>query len=86
MEKSVFTREYLTFLRTLRRVREDAGLTQGQLADLLQETQSWVSKCERGQRRLDVVELQAFLRILGISLEEFARKLKEEEDDSKGRP
>lgn len=41
------------------------------------ETQSFVGKCERGERRLDVVELQAFCGALGVSLPDFARQLEE---------
>jgi hypothetical protein len=36
-----------------------------------------VGKCERGERRLDVVELQAFCRAVGVSLPDFARQLEE---------
>jgi transcriptional regulator with XRE-family HTH domain len=41
-------------------------LTQADLADRLGMTQSWVSKCERGERRLDVVELRAFCDAMGV--------------------
>jgi ribosome-binding protein aMBF1 (putative translation factor) len=50
------------------------------LAQKLDETQTFVSKCERGERRLDVIELRAFCRAFGITLNQFAavmeRKLK----------
>ena len=42
--------------------RERAGLTQVQLAELLRKPQSFVSNYERGQRRIDVLEM---LRIVG---------------------
>lgn len=75
MEKSVFTREYLAFLVQLRQARADAGLTQHELAARLGQTQSWVSKCERGERRLDVVEVRAFCRALGIRPADFVQKV-----------
>ncbi|EDX76721.1 hypothetical protein MC7420_1724 [Coleofasciculus chthonoplastes PCC 7420] len=55
MEKSICTREYALFLSHLRSARKAAGLTQEQIAQSLQQTQSFVSKCERGERRIDIV-------------------------------
>ena len=72
MEKSLFSKEYDLFLQQLRAGREDAGLTQAQLAERLAATQSWVSKCERGERRLDIVEVRTWCRALGISFPAFA--------------
>jgi transcriptional regulator with XRE-family HTH domain len=71
MEKSIFTEDYLVFLRCLRAARGRAGLTQVQLAERLDQTQSWVSKCERGERRLDIVEVRAFCEAMGLSLTSF---------------
>ncbi|MBI1826413.1 MAG: helix-turn-helix transcriptional regulator [Planctomycetes bacterium] len=58
MDKSIHSKEYQVFLRHLRQARKKAGLTQIQLARRLSETQSFVSKCERGERRLDIVEVR----------------------------
>jgi transcriptional regulator with XRE-family HTH domain len=52
--------EYREFLSKLRAARIEAGLTQKQVAKLLNKAQSYVSKCESGERRVDVVELRAF--------------------------
>ena len=52
-----------TFLRRFRQARVDSGLTQAEAARRLGRTQSFVSKAERGERRLDVVELRSFARI-----------------------
>lgn len=51
------------FLRRLRQARRDAGLTQVEVAARLGRTQSFVTKAERGERRIDVVELRALSRI-----------------------
>ncbi|MGA2272756.1 MAG: helix-turn-helix transcriptional regulator [Bryobacteraceae bacterium] len=75
MEKSLFTEGYRTFLRQLRAARKTAGLTQEELAARLKETQSFVSKCERGERRIDVVELHSFCKAIGISFTDFTRRL-----------
>jgi transcriptional regulator with XRE-family HTH domain len=63
------------FLSLLRQVRRDAGLRQKDLAKKLGEPQSFVSRYECGERRLDVLELRQICRILGISLAEFVRRL-----------
>ena len=62
-------------MRLLRKVRQDAGLRQEEVAARLGKSQSFVGKCERGERRLDVIELQAFCAALNITLTEFIRQL-----------
>lgn len=71
MEKSLYSREYRLFLEMLRAVRQQAGLTQEDVATKLRMTQSLVSKCERGERRLDIVELRAWCLAIGMPFEEF---------------
>lgn len=75
MEKSVISRDYSLFLEHLKDARKKAGLTQEKLAELLGETQSFVSKCERGERRLDIVEVRAFCNALGVPFHSFATHL-----------
>lgn len=57
MTESVFTKRYQLLLSILVALREDKGLSQHELAKKLKKPQSFVSKYERGERRLDVVEL-----------------------------
>ena len=71
MEKSVFTANYKAFLRLLKQQRQRAGLTQQQIADRIGQSQSFVSKCERGERRIDFVEMMAFCDALEIHFAEF---------------
>ena len=61
----------------LKSVRMKAGLRQVDLAAQLGQPQSFVSKFESGERRLDILELRQVCRILGISLEQFASRLEE---------
>ena len=75
MEKSLFSKGYITFLRHLRTAREGADMTQDELASRLRKTQSFVSKCERGERRIDVIELRAFCKALKVSFVDFIRTL-----------
>lgn len=68
MEKSLPTKEHRQLAALLRALREEAGLTQIDLAQRLNETQSAISKVESGQRRLDLIQLSTYTRALGIKL------------------
>ena len=67
--------DYIRLRTLLRQWREEGGLTQRELADRLRRPQSYVAKVERGSRRIDPVEWLAFLRVLGVSVDEAARAL-----------
>jgi transcriptional regulator with XRE-family HTH domain len=58
----------------LRQVRVDARLTQGQVAEIIGQTQSYVSKYENGEQRLDLIELEAVCKAAGLPLAEFVRR------------
>lgn len=77
MQKTLVSREYQVFLDLLREVRVNAGVTQVNLAERLEETQSFVSKCERGERRLDLVEARRWCHCLNSSFPGFIHKLEE---------
>jgi transcriptional regulator with XRE-family HTH domain len=66
LTKSVFTPTYARFRELLTEARENAGLTQATLAERLKRPQSYVSKFERGERRLDVVEFLEVAQALRI--------------------
>lgn len=73
MQKSINSQTYAVFLELLRETREKAGITQLELSERLGETQSFVSKCERGERRIDIAELREFCAAMGTSLDKFIR-------------
>ena len=75
MQKSIYSEEYAVLLQKLREARESAGLTQSDAAERMGATQSFVSKCERGERRLDVIELRDWCRSIGASFAEFSKDL-----------
>jgi transcriptional regulator with XRE-family HTH domain len=77
MEKSSFTREYKVLCRLLRECREDHAITQVQLAERLGETQSEISKFERGERRLDLVQLYKWCQAIGVRASEFVRSFED---------
>lgn len=63
------------FLSLVRQMRVDAGLRQTDLANKLGEPQSFVSRYESGERRLDVLELRQICTVLGVSLADFIKRL-----------
>lgn len=66
MVKTIYNDEYLDLLLLLRRKRLSVGLSQKELANRLGVKRSFVGKTERGERRIDVLELRAICRALGI--------------------
>lgn len=68
MEKSIYSADYQRLCGLLRDLREQAGLTQAEVAARLKEPQSFVSKYESGERRLDVVELRLVAGTLRASI------------------
>jgi len=56
VSKTIYCETYKNLCRLLTKAREDAGLTQNELAEILDKPQSYISKYERGDRRLDVLE------------------------------
>jgi transcriptional regulator with XRE-family HTH domain len=68
-------REYVAVGRALAEARERAGLTQQELAKRLRKPQSFVSSYERGQRRVDVLELLRIVDVLASDPIEVVREI-----------
>ncbi len=68
-------RELKAVQTLLRDLRQEAGLTQWDLAARLQMPQSFVSKFEAGTRRLDICELRRVLDALDVTLDTFLLRL-----------
>ncbi len=80
--KSVFTEEYDLLLKRLISARKEAGLTQQQLASRLNRLQSFVSKYERRERRLDVLEFVVVCRVLNVDPCSVIREIEDALDQS----
>lgn len=63
MAKSIFSRDHKLLIQKLKRARDDSRLEQQDVARLLRKTQSYVSKIESGQRRIDIIQLKEFAKI-----------------------
>ncbi len=75
MEKSIWSEQYRQLCVVLRQLRQEAGLTQVDVADRLDVSQSFVSKYEAGERRLDVIELRHVAEAIGTTLEAVVSRL-----------
>jgi transcriptional regulator with XRE-family HTH domain len=71
MRKSIHTKEYAILLELLIEKRRKAGITQIQLSKDLSFEQPAISKIERGERRVDLVELKMICERLGLTLTKF---------------
>lgn len=61
---------YIEFVARLRAARKDAGYSQSDFGEQIGKEQSFVSKVETCERRLDVIEAARWCAVLGIRLED----------------
>jgi len=66
MTRTIHKDDYHLLLSFMQQVREATGITQTELAQRLRTTQSYVSKCERGERRIDIMEFVGYCEALGV--------------------
>ena len=74
MQKSISSSKHKTVLELLRNIREEAGLRQIDVSERLNQPQSFVSKYESGERRLDLLELELVCSACETDLSEFVRR------------
>ncbi|MFH1968560.1 MAG: helix-turn-helix transcriptional regulator [bacterium] len=63
MSEAIYSKDHKYIVDKLKKARLEAGLEQEQVAELLGKTQSYISKIESGQRRIDVIQLKEFAKI-----------------------
>lgn len=76
LTKSVHTKNYTRFLQLLVEVRKNASVTQEEVAERLNRPQSFVSKYENGERRVDLIEFLEIAQAIGFDPIGFIRKIK----------
>lgn len=74
MNKTIHTEQYKGVIERLKQARKEAGLTQIDVAKKLQKSQSYISKVEKGEQRIDVVELNYFCKLYKKSFDYFIKK------------
>jgi transcriptional regulator with XRE-family HTH domain len=75
MKKRIYIARRNLMTDLLRGLRRETGLTQVELAARIEKDQAYVSRYESGQRRLDVLEVREICQAIGITLQEFIRRL-----------
>ena len=75
MDKSIYTAEHQRLCKVLRDLRHEADLTQVQVAEKLDVPQSFVSKYESGDRRLDLIELHHVAKALGTTVQSVLERM-----------
>ena len=73
MAKSIYTAEYQKVLKKLKEARSKSGFTQVEISKKLKKPQSYISKIERGERRIDVAELSILAKFYKKSLDYFVK-------------
>ena len=73
MKKTLYSKEHRYLVARLKQARKDAGFDQKKVAELLGVSQSYISKVEAGQRRVDVIQLKEFAKIYKKSLNFFIK-------------
>ena len=63
MSRSIYSKDYKVIIERLKKARIEADLSQQAVADKLGKPQSYISKIETGERRLDVAEMKKFVAI-----------------------
>ncbi len=73
---SIYSYEYQSIIKTLKARRIELKITQAQLAQVLGKPQSFVSKIESGERRLDIIEFVHIARQLSLDLNAVLEKIR----------
>jgi transcriptional regulator with XRE-family HTH domain len=64
--KAIFSEDYRKLIAALKKARLAAGLSQTELSKKLGRSQSYISKVEQGQIRLDVIQLKQLADVLNL--------------------
>ena len=75
MQKTIHSQQSALIREALKQVREKAGLTQRDLCKLLGKEHTFISKCELGERRIDIAEFFWICKACNVSPKKEADKL-----------
>jgi len=71
MEKTISTKEYSLIIKKLIQARKGSGLKQTDVAKKVKRPQSYISRVESGEYRVDILELKSFAKIYNKSIDWF---------------
>ena len=63
MSKTIYSKDHKFLVEQLKKARQETGLNQEEVAKILGRSQSYISKIESGQRRVDIIQLKYFSKI-----------------------
>jgi len=78
MGKTIHSHSYATAISLLKRERVKAKVTQVEIAQRMKVTQTYISKCERKERRMDLIESMDYCHAIDLKFSEFAKKLEKQ--------
>lgn len=73
MGRTIRTKEYAVFIERMRKARLESGLRQIDVAKKMKRPQSYISRVESGEYRLDILEVKRFAQLYGKSIEYFVK-------------
>lgn len=73
MGRTIHTKEYAVFIERMRKARLESGLRQIDVAKKMKRPQSYISRVESGEYRLGILEVKAFAKLYGKSIEYFVK-------------
>jgi transcriptional regulator with XRE-family HTH domain len=73
MDKTIRTKEYALFIERMKKARLEANLRQIDVARKMKRPQSYISRVESGEYRLDILEVKRFAKLYKKSVEYFIR-------------
>jgi transcriptional regulator with XRE-family HTH domain len=73
MEKTIKSKEYKVFIQRLIKARLDAGLRQIDVAKKMKRPQSYISRVESGEYRIDILEIKRFAKLYKKDLNSFLK-------------
>jgi transcriptional regulator with XRE-family HTH domain len=73
MGKTIRTKEYAIFIERMTKARLDAGLRQIDVAKKMKRPQSYISRVESGEYRLDIMEVKKFAQLYNKDINYFIK-------------
>lgn len=73
MTKAIYLKEYKLIAEKLKKARIESGLTQEIVAEKIKKPQSYISKVEQGEQRIDIIELQHFAKLYKKDINNFIK-------------
>lgn len=73
MNKTIYSTDHSILVKKLIKARKEKNMKQEEVAKILQKSQSYISKIESGQRRIDIIQLKEFSKIYKKDLNYFLK-------------